>query len=214
MTREAAALPPGAQLLDDVVVPARGHLPVRTLRRGDYLRIVDLEGEQVADVVLAPVDEPSDWMSCMFTKLLNGTDRITTGSTLYSKRARPLAKVVRDTVGVHWFGGGFCSRETNVFRYSDTGAANCRDNLAASLQNYVRSAADLELDSCASLFMDIAIQEDGHLSIARSPARAGDLLELHAECDLLVALSACPADRNPCNGFAPSPIRVLLYSIT
>jgi uncharacterized protein YcgI (DUF1989 family) len=212
MVLEPIQLPLGAELIDDVLVPARGHLPATTLRCGECMRIVDVEGRQVADVILAPVDEPRDWLSCMFTKLLNGSQRITTGAVLYSKTALPLARIVADTVGEHWFGGGFCSQETNVFRYGVPGAATCRDNLATSLQAYVESAADLELDSCASLFMRIDVADDGQLAIAEPRGLAGDYLDLQADQDLLVALSACPADRNPCNAFDPTPLRVLRYA--
>jgi uncharacterized protein YcgI (DUF1989 family) len=204
-------LPPGARLLEDVVVPSRGYLRARALAAGEVVRIIDVEGEQVADVVLTRVAESRDWLSCLNTKLLNGTERISAGHVLYSKQCVPLATIVADTVATHWFGGGFCSEETNRARYGVEGTVSCKTNLAASLGDLVGSPHELELDSCASLFMNLSADADGRFSIGLPPGRAGDHIDLRAEVDLMFALSACPADRNPCNAFSPSPLRVVRY---
>ncbi|MGY1805825.1 DUF1989 domain-containing protein [Blastococcus sp. SYSU D00669] len=206
-------LPPGAQVLEDVVVPARGYLRARTVAAGDVVRITDVEGQQVADVVLTRAAEPRDWLSCLNTKLLNGTERITTGHVLRSKQCVPLATIVADTVGVHWFGGGYCSEETNRARYGVEGTVSCKTNLAASLDPHLTSVQDLELDSCASFFMNLGSDAEGRFAIDLPPTAAGDHLDLRAETDLVLALSACPADRNPCNAFAPTPVRVTVYRL-
>ncbi|MDP9821815.1 DUF1989 domain-containing protein [Nocardioides massiliensis] len=195
----------------DVVIPPRGFLRARLVPAGACLRITDLGGRQAVDVMLRSAADTRDWLSCIFTTLLNGTDRITTGHVLYSKAATPLATVTQDDVGRHWFGGGFCSEETNRFRYGVEGTINCRDNLAASLADWVGHPMDLELDACASLFMAIAYGA-GRVSIEESPSRPGSVFELRAETDLLVGLSNCPADRNPGNGFQPSEVRVQVGS--
>lgn len=188
------------------VVAAGSHRPAFVVPAGDVLRIEDVAGQQAADVVLAPLDDPRDWLSCIYTQLLNRTTRITTGHVLYSKRARPLATVVADTVGVHWFGGGCCSAETNAFRYAAAPEGSCRENLVRSLAGHLDGPMDLELDACASLFMNIAVAADGAMEIVAPTSRPGDHLDLRADRDLLVAVSACPQERNPCNGFAPSDI--------
>ncbi|GAA1538952.1 DUF1989 domain-containing protein [Nocardioides humi] len=188
------------------IVPARSHLPAFVLEAGDVLRVEDLAGQQAADVVLAPLDDPRDWLSCIYTQLLNRTTRITAGHVLYSKRARPLAAVVADTAGVHWFGGGCCSAETNAFRYGAAPGGSCRENLVLSLAGRIAGAMDLELDACASLFMNIAVAGDGGMEIVAPTSGPGDHVDLRAERDLLVAVSACPQERNPCNGFEPSAV--------
>ncbi len=187
------------------LVPARAHLPAFVVEAGEVLRVEDVEGRQAADVVIAPVDDARDWLSCIYTQLLNRTTRITEGHVLYSKRARPLATVVADTAGTHWFGGGCCSAETNARRY-DASAGSCRENLVLSLGDRIDGPAGLELDACASLFMNIAVGADGAMEIVEPTSRAGDHIDLRAERDLVVAVSACPQERNPCNGFAPTSV--------
>jgi uncharacterized protein len=39
----------------------------------------------------------------------------------------------------------------------------------------------------------------------------GGMVDLRAEMDVLCVLSNCPQLNNPCNGFAPTPIRVLVW---
>jgi len=199
------------RIREDLVIAPRAYLRARILRKGDSVRITDTLGQQVADMILLSCRSNRDWLSCLNTKLLNRTDRITTGHVLYSKTSSPLATITNDTVGVHWFGGGFCSEETNRLRYGLEGTVNCKTNLAASLQDYVSHPLDLELDSCASLFMNIAVNaNDGAMSIESAPSQAGDYIELRAEDDIVLAVSNCPADRNPCNGFEPTEIRVTI----
>lgn len=197
-------------VLEDVVLPPRGFLRARVVAAGDLVRFTDVHGQQVVDIVLLRLGYPGDWLSCLNTKLLNGTDRITTGHQLVSKSATPLATIVEDTVGRHWFGGGFCSEPTNRVRYGVEGTVNCRTNLTASLEGHISGPLDVELDSCASLFMNIEVASDGRFRIADPPGRAEDHLTLRAECDLLLAASNCPADRNPCNGYDPTEMRITI----
>lgn len=211
--REQGGKGPSSQVgtvLEEILLPPRGFLRARTVAAGDLVTFTDVRGRQVVDIVLLRLGHPGDWLSCLNTKLLSGTDRITTGHQLVSKSATPLATIVADTVGTHWFGGGFCSEPTNRARYGVEGTVNCRTNLTASLEGYVGTPLDVELDSCASLFMNIEVAQDGRFAIAEPPGRAGDHLTLRAECDLLLAASNCPADRNPCNGYDPTEMRVTL----
>jgi uncharacterized protein len=197
--------------IEDLVLPPRGFLRAREIAAGERVRLADVAGRQVADLVLLRAGGDRDWMSCLYTKMLNGTERIGAGHVLYSKQALPLATVVRDTVGTHWFGGGFCSEETNRLRYGVEGTVNCRTNLAASLAGRIDGPNALELDSCASIFMDIRASAAG-FTIGECPSGPGDLFEIRAECDLVLALSNCPEEHNPCNGFEPTEMRVTRYS--
>lgn len=70
---------------------------------------------------------------------------------------------------------------------------------------------DLELDSCASLFMNIATGADHSLQIVEPVTRPGDYIDLRAEVPLLVAVSACPQEDNPCNAFQPSRIGLRVH---
>jgi uncharacterized protein YcgI (DUF1989 family) len=51
-----------------------------------------------------------------------------------------------------------------------------------------------------NVFMNTEIDEAGRMVIHTPRSQAGDHLELRAEMDLIVAVSACAADVNACNG--------------
>ncbi len=205
-------LPSGCHLEFDISIEARGHSPALVVRKGQILRIEDVEGQQVADVMITRLANPRDWLSCLYTKLHNGTERVSSGNILFSKMAEEMAILVADTVGVHWFGGGFCSRETNVFRFGSSGSATCRTNLAMALRGYVDSDIDLELDACVSFFMNMEVSPTGRFVLGLPTSRAGDHVDLEARDDLIVAISACPADRTPTNAYKPTPLRAVVYS--
>lgn len=206
----AAAVNVPGEVLSNIVVPARGYLPAMELSEGQVMRVIDVEGKQVGDIVLYSRGL-GDPLSCSNTTLLNGTWRITRGHGLYSKRCRRLATITADTVGLHFFGGGFCSAELDACRYGVTGTVNCADNLAAALSAYGVTRDELEHDSCFSVFMNLTYQPDGSYAIAEPTTSPGDYLDIRADMDLVVAMSNCPQERNPCNAFKPTDLRVIVY---
>ena len=59
--------------------------------------------------------------------------------------------------------------------------------------------------------MNVPVEADGTLGIvdgisAPGPARS----TLRAEMDVLVLVSNCPQINNPCNGFNPTPVRIVV----
>jgi len=52
---------------------------------------------------------------------------------------------------------------------------------------------------------------DGKIGIHEPLSKAGDFIDLRAETDLLVAISSCPQERNPCNAYTPTRLRVVVF---
>lgn len=124
--------PPGT-VHEDVLVPARGFLPARLLPAGDVMRIVDVEGQQVADLIFYDPANLKNLSSMTNTVLVNRTWRITTGHAFYAKLGQRMATIIEDTVGTNVVLGGFCNPDLNQLRYGITGTHSCRANLAASM---------------------------------------------------------------------------------
>ena len=59
--------------------------------------------------------------------------------------------------------------------------------------------------------MNLVEDPDGRFEIREPETSPGDHVDLLAEMDCLVAISACPQERNPCNAFNPTPIKVVVY---
>ncbi len=195
--------------LQDVVVPARAHFGV-ALERGQVLRVVDVEGQQVLDLVAFSAGDPREKLSCILSNLFNGTWRLTTGHVLYTNRARPMLTLADDTVGIHHSGGGFCSEESNFFRYGVRPTPNCKDNLERAMAAHGVPTEVLDYDACFNVFMNIDYLPDGGFGIAPPRSTPGDHLDLRAEIDCLLALSNCPQERNPCNAYRPTPLRLVI----
>lgn len=195
--------------LQDVVVPARGHFATR-LGRGQVLRVVDVEGQQVLDLVAFGADDPREKLSCILSNLFNGTWRLTGVHVLYTNRARPLLAIVDDRVGIHHSGGGFCSEESNFFRYGVRATPNCKHNLERAMAEHGLPADLLEYDACFNVFMNVEYRPDGGFGIAPPRSTPGDHVDLRAEMDCVLALSNCPQERNPCNAYRPTPLRVVV----
>jgi uncharacterized protein YcgI (DUF1989 family) len=204
------ALPPIPGQLSDTLVPARGFLPARVLARGDVLRIVDVEGEQVADLIFYDPSNLRNVSSMTNTMLINGTWKITTGHTFYAKFGQRMATIVEDTVGTNVVIGGFCNPDLNEQRYGVAGTHSCRANLSASMAHYGLGPADIE-EGCWCPFMNVDYAPDGAVQIHPPLSRAGDHIDIRAEMDIVVAFSNCPSEHNPCNGWNPTALRVITY---
>ena len=189
---------------DEVVTPMSGLAwPVDA---GSLLRIVDVEGGQSGDVFAVAADDLADGQSNGRTFDYGGTVRLSTGSVLYSRRSRPLLRIVEDQVGTHDFLYAPCSQEMFEIQYGATGPhPNCLENLTSSLARFGVPPATVTI--AFNVFMNVVVCADGRLDIRPPVSTAGQGLTFVAERDVLVAVTACPAAT--CNGGGGArPLRV------
>jgi len=192
----------------DQVIPAKDYLGLQ-LRSGQVLRIIDLEGKQVADIVCFNLANPSERLSTNNSRAGQKRWLLTTGHTLVSDEANPMLRIDDDSVGINHASAGCCSEPVNFLRYGKHGTRNCLDNLALASAPLGFSVKDIPGAFCT--FMNVIQHPDGTQEILEPTSTAGDYIDLRAEMDLFVAISNCPQDLNPCNGFNPTPIRVIVF---
>ena len=200
---------PIGRILRRQVIPAKGYLGLE-LDKGQVLRIVDVEGKQVADIACFNRHNAGERSSASNSKEIQSRWHLTTGHALYSDEGNKMLTIVEDTVGNHYVGGWYCNEESNYRRYGVRGTPNCRDNL-------VRASAHLgigpkEMPGAFAPFMNVIHHADGRFEIAQPTSGPGDHIDLRGEMDLFVAISNCPQENNPCNGFRPTPLEVIVYS--
>ena len=53
-------------------------------------------------------------------------------------------------------------------------------------------------------------EADGALGIVDGISAPGLYVDIRAEMDLSVVVSNCPQINNPCNGFNPTPVRMVI----
>lgn len=199
-----------SQPIQDEVIPAKGHW-ARELEAGQLLRLEDLEGQQAIDLICYARADLREKFWAAHTAKLNGTIYVSTGHVLYSDMANPMMTIVADSVGVNDVICGSCSAVLDEARYGPEKAVpGCMDNFEAAIKPWGLTRADVPM--CFNIFLDYPVGEGGRVAMDReAPSKPGDEMVLRAEMDLLVAISNCPQENNPCTGFNPSPIRTTIF---
>jgi urea carboxylase-associated protein 1 len=196
---------PGPILRDETLEP-RGRTAFH-VDRGQTVRIIDVDGQQVADFVCFRREDTAEKLSVHNTALIQGTIHVSTGHQLLSDRCGILMTITADTCGLHDLLAGSCSEGTNRWRYGVADTANCRSNFEAALRPF--GVPLREVPYSFNVFMNVPIG-DGKIRIEEPVSKAGDLIDLRAETDLLIAISNCPQERNPCNAYKPTRLRVVV----
>jgi len=169
---------------------------------GDLLEIIDVEGEQVADLTAFAGDDPTEWLSSGRTIDYANTIYVTTGHTLYSNRSRPMFTIVADAVGRHDFLLTPCSPEMFAKLYKTTGHhPSCFENLARALAPL--DIAPNAIPTTFNVFMNVEMLASGELRILPPRSRAGDSIVLRAEMPLIVGVTACSAELSNNGRFKP-----------
>jgi urea carboxylase-associated protein 1 len=206
-SRQDAAAVPGRPIVDQVLPP--GTPWAGPVLKGQVLRLIDVEGQQVGDFVAFNLHRVDEKFSPPNTANLNRTIRLTTGNVLYSDEASAMLSIVKDTVGLHDVLAGACSKYTNSVRYGVDDTANCRDNFAQVLEPYGIGWKDVPY--AFNIFMNVPIGSDNSMRIEEPISQAGDHIDLRAEMDVLAAISNCPQTRNACNAYRLKPMRVIVF---
>jgi urea carboxylase-associated protein 1 len=206
--RLAQAAAVGPTVLEDLVV-ARGAYYSGLVGTHEHLRIIDLQGQQAVDFLCYDRNETQNRYNAANTIKLNRSIYVGKGFRLYSDRADVLMTIVDDTVGFHDTIGGCCSAEANYLRYGIKDTPNCRSNFIAALKPFGMVERDIVAN--VNFFMFVPVQENGSTEIAEGLSSPGDYVDLVAERDVIVAISNCPQLFNPCNGWNPTPIRLIKW---
>ncbi len=201
----------------DQVVEA-GDSFVHEILQGQIIRIVDLKGNQAVDTLFYNASNYADRYSAQDTIRVQGNVYLTTGTKLISTERNVLMTIVADTCGRHDTLGGACSTESNMVRYMIE-----KRHMHACRQSFLRGALawsqktgrefdKRDLTANINFFMNVPVTPDGGLSFEDGVSGAGKYVELRAEMETLIVISNCPQLNNPCNGYNPTPVRILIWS--
>ena len=206
-TDPAAGLP--GTIIHDEVVPARAPW-LHRVNRGETLRIVDLKGNQAVDFLIYAGGNDAERYSAQDTIAAQGNIFLRTGSALLSNEGRPMMTITATSVDYHDTIGGACSCESNTLRYGHHTKAQhaCVENFLQANARHGRGKRDMV--SNINWFMNVPVGADGTLGIVDGISAAGLTVDLRAEMDVVVVVSNCPQINNPCNGFNPTPVRMIV----
>ena len=199
--------------LYEETVPGGGHTSF-VLKRGQLLRLTDIEGGANVSLLLLNAHEKSERLNLPDTLKCQHTARLTAGHCLYSDMGRILAAITADTCGWHDSIGGLLNAAEVAEKYGQGRYQELRngffrngmDNLLVELGKWDLGLADLLMN--LNLFSKITVDSDGCFHFQPGNSKAGDYLELYAPMDTLVLLTALqhPMDPNP--QYAPKPVQL------
>ena len=199
----------GGKVLHDETVAARASWMHR-LRAGQSLRIVDREGNQAVDFLMYSASDDAERYSAQDTIAAQANIFLRTGARLLSNEGRPMMTITGTSVEYHDTIGGACSCESNSLRYGHHTKAQhaCVDNfLDANLRD---GRGKRDIVSNINFFMNVPVEADGALGIVDGISAPGLTVDLRADMDVFVVVSNCPQINNPCNGFNPTPVRMIV----
>ncbi|QCU89933.1 urea amidolyase associated protein UAAP2 [Thiomicrorhabdus sediminis] len=187
------------------------------VKAGQFFRIVDLEGNEAVDTLFYNATDHDERYSATDTIREQGNIYLTTGSVLRSNLGNPMLTIVDDTCGRHDTIGGACSAESNTVRYAieKRHMHSCRDSFLMALGscscNHDKKMSKDDLSSNINFFMNVPVTPDGHLDFDDGISAPGRYVEMQAHMDTLILVSNCPQLNNPCNGYNPTPVEMVIW---
>jgi len=184
-------------------IPPRSGTAFR-LRKGQFLTVIDPEGEQVSDLVAFNAADLREHISSGRSIDYAGRLFLTTGDLLYSNRSLPMLAIVADEVGRHDFTLTPCTADTFRIIYGDEAPHHgCQGNLEQALGPYGVTPDDIPI--AFNVFMHVAVDgESGEIKVLPPKSRPGQRIVFEAKMDLVVGMTACSAGQS--NNFAFKPI--------
>jgi uncharacterized protein len=198
---------------EEIKVPA-GHGRAFRVRAGQRFEIVDVEGEQVADLCAIAAADHDEAIFLPVTRLALGRTDLRHGDVLLTSHRRGIVRLDGDPVGTHDILFGVCDR----YRYEvdfalPPGHRNCRDNFVEALaaEGVGAVQAQRAADNGVNIFINQRVDEDGVFHLEAPRTKPGDAAQMTALIDAIVAISACPESQTACNGGQPTPMLVRLH---
>ena len=156
-------------------------------------------------------DDSAERYSAQDTLRLQGSAYVGLGTKLVSNKGRVMGHVTADSCGLHDTSAGCCSCESNAVRFGEETKYQhaCRENFVLELSKYGMTKRDIV--SNLNFFMNVPIDPSGNFTVVDGISAPGNYVDITADMDVIFVISNCPQVNNPCNGFNPTPIRVLIW---
>jgi len=201
-----------AALVWDETLGAGGYAS-RVLERGSRVRLIDLEGDACANLLLFNADNLLERLNPADTVKVQWQAYLGEGALLLSDMGRVLASIVRDTAGRHDAFCGASNAKANAAKYGagDNHGAhpNARDRFALALAKHGGGRRDVGPN--VNLFKGVRVEKDGALTFEEGAGTPGQLVELRAEMRVLLVVANTPHVLDPRGEYAATPLRVLAW---
>lgn len=211
---QASALP-NATMIDPSLILLDEKLPGGAywhgvIKRGNTLRVTDLEGSQGVSMICYNADNPIERLNVADTAKIQFNAFLKKGMVIYSDMGRVLFSITEDTSGYHDLFGGCSNAASNTAKYGEGEFwKNSRDHFLKALSRYGLGKKDIMPN--INLFTRVAIEPDGKMVFVEGCEKPGSFIDLRAEMNVLVILSNCPHVLHPSKVYEPKPIQVTVW---
>jgi uncharacterized protein len=195
-----------------------GQMWSRILKRGQVLKLTDIEGGAAVAALFYNADQPLERYNMPDTLKAQHIARITVGNVLFSDMGRVLVSVIADTAGWHDTITGHLTAKASLAKYGpgtyqklrNDFFRNTRDNFLIELAKFGLGKRDLHAN--LNFFVKVAADAEGNLAWVPKSSPPGACVELRAELNTLVVLSNTPHPLDPTPEYAPKPVALELRS--
>lgn len=180
-------------------------------RKGERIEFIDVKGKQVGDLMAWPEESKVEWMSPAHTITRNWKINLGPGDILATNLRNDLFKIIRDDVRYHDIIVPCCDHNTYVTRYGIIGHRSCLSNIREALAELMEER-HVSGELAWNMFMKNRLGPEQEMIYEEPEHGPGSTLVLEALSDVLCALSACPQDQTPTNGWNCSEFHVRIWS--
>jgi urea carboxylase-associated protein 2 len=187
------------------------------LKRHHTLRLTDVEGGANVGALLYNADLPLERYNMPDTLKAQHTAFVTSGRVLLSDMGRVLCSVTADTAGWHdtlsghlnaagtsakWGAAGYQEKRNAYHR-------NAHDCFLVELGKWGLGKQDLVPN--LNFFSKVSADGEGKLHLVPGASRAGSVVDLRAEMNVLVVLNTCPHPFDPSPTYAPKKVKLTVW---
>ena len=203
------------------IMPGKSGLAVE-VKKGQHLRIIDLEGKQVCDMAIFNKNNLREKLSTSYSRTRYEPkvvgdyiprDKLMEGDTLMSTLCRPMMKIVKETnevKGVHDCHNRMCNRFLYEVQLGVGPQDGCHEIISKAVAPYGLLPEDIP--DTFDINMSYTHDCNRHCWVIGEPvSRPGDYIEFLAEMECVVGLSVCPLEIGHCNAGKSTPMKVELY---
>jgi hypothetical protein len=177
------------------------------LKQSQVVKIIDVEGKQVADLVAFNAEDIKEKLSTGVTLDINESLFVKENDILFSNRYNKMLFVVKDTVGKHDILYPACSPRMYRYQYKiKEYHPSCLENLTEPLKKH--GITEDDIPTPFNTFQNSQVSSNGKLTIEEPLSKGEDYIELKAEMNLIVAVSACSVKESKCNAFKCTSIKI------
>lgn len=186
-----------------------GYAKLIEIKKGQLVKITDIEGGQVADLFAYNADNYYEKTSPAHTIMKIMSLKMKVGDKIYSNYRHPMLEIIDDTAGTHDLLMVACDSRRYLYDYNVANHRSCVDNITDLFRAYGISPSTFP--NPINLFQKTEVTQDGKLIQKGCPTKPGDFVLMKAHMNLLIAISACPMDLNPIGGDRITDIGIKVY---